>query len=91
MSEPRVRVRQVPRNELRSPSPPGSRLRFVEYAPGGEEAATYRRAQRVATRGRLSARRLLAPLLPAGYPDSVTSDYLPFQVRAPHVNAERTR
>ena len=79
--QPRIRVRQLhrPRAELRSASPPG-RLRFVEFAPDGCEAATYRGARRVPVQSRLRVRSLFAPLLPAGYPDSVTPDYLPFQV-----------
>ena len=62
---------------------PGSptRPRFYEYAPGSSEpVALFRGPRRCALRSRLRVRSLFAPLLPAGYPDSVTADYLPFQL-----------
>jgi hypothetical protein len=89
-SEARMRVRQVHRSELRSASPvrsasPGGsphRLRFFEYAPSGEETAVFRGAKRFPfRRAKLRVRSLLAPLLPAGFPSTVTPDYLPFQAR----------
>ena len=58
-----------------------TRPRFYEYAPGSREAvALFRGPKRFALHSRLRVRSLFAPLLPAGYPDSVTPDYLPFQL-----------
>ena len=57
------------------------RPRFYEYAPNGRDAvAVFRGPRREALRSRLRVRTLFAPLLPAGYPGSVTSDYMPFQL-----------
>jgi hypothetical protein len=70
-----------------SPSPPPRRV--LEYAPDGSAAAAWEgEARRVLTQ-RTATRLLRAPslrasaaalLAPAGYPDSVTPDYLPFQL-----------
>jgi hypothetical protein len=72
-----------------SPSPP-PRQRVLEYAPDGSVAAAWEgEAWRVLTQRAATARLLrrgpslrasaAALLAPAGYPDSVTPDYLPFQ------------